>query len=217
MIRCFNPHPIRRLGATYSSSGYRLQPDVSIPTQSEDWVQRGADSDDYCGGNVSIPTQSEDWVQPARLSAYCTSFRVSIPTQSEDWVQPSGNGISDVRRMFQSPPNPKIGCNFPGIPGWCSSEQFQSPPNPKIGCNHPGASHNTRRCSFNPHPIRRLGATGQHCGWRHSHRVSIPTQSEDWVQRGYMRRRNAYSLFQSPPNPKIGCNSAFSAASWNCL
>ena len=113
---------------------------------------------------VSIPTQSEDWVQRYRGTEQIGPFGVSIPTQSEDWVQPALAATTfTVAIKFQSPPSPKTGCN----PGTASSEMLSA--------------------CFNPHPVRRLGATGLGDGDDPRLRVSIPTQSEDWVQhRGSM-------------------------------
>ncbi len=111
--------------------------------------------------------------------------------------------------MFQSSPNPKVGCylKFPNAyklnslavsiltqpEGWvlhiCPNPPgivvlFQSSPNPKVGCYvRLQARPHDARC-FNPHPTRRLGATLRvGAAVEHVRFVSILTQPEGWVLR----------------------------------
>ena len=124
--------------------------------------------------------------------------------------------------LFQSSPNPKVGCHIVDLR--IVPELFQSSPNPKVGCHRMTA---VSLGSFNPHPTRRLGAiltayvTHDSCsavsiltqpeGWVPCH-VSILTQPEGWVPLAYLEKIRNYSLFQSSPNPKVGCHLTVSSA-----
>ncbi len=109
---------------------------------------------------------------------------------------------------FQSSPDPKTGCNFCVSLRFRRTRPFQSSPDPKTGCNfsmrdfgldplvsiltrsEDRVQRTRRRClpalqrCFNPHPIRRPGATG------------VRLESSESVM-----------VFQSSPDPKTGCNA----------
>ena len=109
---CFNPHPLRRAGATllgdwlcsylvlFQSSpapksgcnqavaGASTTGDaVSILTRSEERVQLNEASQLTYASIVSILTRSEERVQPLRLASLRAVFDVSILTRSEERVQ----------------------------------------------------------------------------------------------------------------------------------
>ena len=163
----FNPHPILRLGATPENHIRRpTTGNVSILTQSSDWVRREScrihsiltlfqsspNPQTGCDDNhrrrarparaVSILTQSSDWVRPAIAASDAEAFEVSILTQSSDWVrrrrQPS------VRRGY--------GC-------------FNPHPILRLGATiSASAGFRSASTGFNPHPILRLGATSPDAG-----------------------------------------------------
>ena len=61
---------------------------------------------------------------------------------------------------FQSSPAPKSGCNVSVGEGEAAEfVWFQSSPAPKSGCNLWAARYNKYNRRFNPHPLRRAGAT----------------------------------------------------------
>src|SRR5262249_31148547 len=109
--------------------------------------------------------------------------------------------------LFQSSPNPKVGCYVGVKPlldvvvsvsiltqpeGWvllCLSRSrqgnvgtFQSSPNPKVGCYHEAdhQRHNAPRVSILTQPEGWVLPQQQYCN-PPCHRVSILTQPEGWV------------------------------------
>ena len=157
--------------------------DVSILTQSSDWVRPSRRAPGSGRRQpVSILTQSSDWVRLRLMQVRDVSI-VSILTQSSDWVRrwPRHPHISHSR--FQSSPNPQTGCD--GVPPahrLVGVHRFNPHPILRLGATvAPRIVGRSRRC-FNPHPILRLGATSGL--WRKcvQRRVSILTQSSDWVR-----------------------------------
>ncbi len=110
---------------------------------------------------VSILTQPEGWVLLQAGASPCTPVcKVSILTQPEGWVLHAMIGSRlPYLRLFQSSPNPKVGC-YPllgcvslhgcivsiltqpegwvlrlwHVRGFLVYGSFQSSPNPKVGC-----------------------------------------------------------------------------------
>ena len=170
---------------------------------------------------VSILTRSEDRVLHAGESSSAIDLVVSILTRSEDRVLRAGRSRS-------------IG----------SCTWFQSSPGPKTGCFSCTLRRIRDRWCFNPHPVRRPGASNErteHCP--PGQNVSILTRSEDRVLLDVGRIFLTYSdvsiltrsedrvlrhpppsychlnfMFQSSPGPKTGCfvldRSTSLAAGW---
>ena len=201
----FNPHPVRRLGATGGRSPSTRSTRVSILTRSGDRVQLAVARPEFGCDAVSILTRSGDRCNvPAHPQR--TGVWVSILTRSGDRVQlcvhckrvrsrrfqsspgpetgcnilgastwralRSFNphpvrrpGATRARRMtnetswFQSSPGPETGCNAAGRRAFRRAEAFQSSPGPETGCNAPIAAFPCTSARFNPHPVRRPGAT----------------------------------------------------------
>ena len=83
--------------------------------------------------------------------------------------------------LFQSSPNPKVGCHRLALHAAAPEMLFQSSPNPKVGCHYAVRAFPVRLISFNPHPTRRLGAILVYLSLKDSYGVSILTQPEGWV------------------------------------
>ena len=205
---------------------------VSILTGSEEPVQRCHRSARGGGGGVSILTGSEEPVQPANLlhlydstsfnphrlrragattarERVCQRVLVSILTGSEEPVQLLWRRNRRADCLFQSSPAPKSRCNrlsrAAARPAVCFNPHrlrragataancgpsvlqhwFQSSPAPKSRCNLSSQGCRADARSFNPHRLRRAGATGSRAGCR-----------------------GGRKMFQSSPAPKSRCNAA---------
>ena len=154
---------------------------------------------------VSILTRSEDRVLRDDFTHRVRAFLVSILTRSEDRVLPRCSAMLKTKRWFQSSPGPKTGCYA------------------TITMLRPST------LGFNPHPVRRPGATCNSTALVQSRLVSILTRSEDRVlrhRRLLLCRDQLVSIltrsedrvlrpvqlpahadieFQSSPGPKTGC------------
>ncbi len=64
---------------------------------------------------------------------------------------------------------------------------------------------------FNPHPLRRAGATTKTTAISTRISVSILTRSEERVQPGWGIGTTGVFWFQSSPAPKSGCNQLLTA------
>ncbi len=109
---------------------------------------------------------------------------------------------------FQSSPNPKVGCHTGDPDVERDVDMFQSSPNPKVGCHRRlGGWTPIRRCSFNPHPTRRLGAiTAKRLHLCLSQRFNPhPTRRLGAIDIRIGGKREG-GRFQSSPNPKVGCH-----------
>ena len=132
----FNPHRLRRAGATSDQSQVPAVPPVSILTGSEE------------------------------------------PVQQHIW------GPVQVNLLFQSSPAPKSRCNSKQGKRGNRCSMFQSSPAPKSRCNCCGGGTDRLTACFNPHRLRRAGATLRGPRpWALCPHVSILTGSEEPVQR----------------------------------
>ena len=168
--------------------------------------------------------QQRDWGNDAQ--AYRA---VSILTGSEEPVQLAGLFLRLLWRRFQSSPAPKSRCNdhdlclftADGVSILTGSEEpvqpgrkclrargkkFQSSPAPKSRCNAHTKTTRTWISGFNPHRLRRAGATGRLVPPPVVAEVSILTGSEEPVQRKAKTVTIVLPLFQSSPAPKSRCN-----------
>ena len=159
---------------------------------------------------VSILTRSEERVQlRVRKGVECRYRFQSSPAPKSGCNLPEFEACPECG-MFQSSPAPKSGCNWNLPGGVVSVDRFQSSPAPKSGCNWENRPVMSPLQSFNPHPLRRAGATKYRHEWCSTWDVSILTRSEERVQHGIR-----FSLgksdkgFQSSPAPKSGCNYRF--------
>ena len=142
---------------------------------------------------VSILTRPEGRVQPANSPNTTYPDAVSILTRPEGRVQRVGGAvIAGLRRVFQSSPGQKAGCNTTTWAPRRKLRRFQSSPGQKAGCNCGICGvRETTTVGFNPHPARRPGAT---FGGRFT---PIPK-----------------TLFQSSPGQKAGCNRRPAGPLW---
>ena len=155
---------------------------------------------------VSILTRSGDRVQRGATPRIVKTVRVSILTRSGDRVQQGAARHGARQPEFQSSPGPETGCNSPRSSDSSGASKFQSSPGPETGCN-PQQPGSPRRCTrFNPHPVRRPGATLGDWDRTGLTVVSILTRSGDRVQRRLRPHRRALIRFQSSPGPETGCN-----------
>ena len=194
-----------------------LSCEVSILTQPEGWVPYWKEMWHHIGGdsNVSILTQPEGWVpSPVGQAKGVIVPEVSILTQPEGWVpllwscHRSRYAVIGVSILTQ--PEGWVPCEIGFDPqpvfvsiltqpeGWVpyglssalygDKDKFQSSPNPKVGCHLVSAyppPTSQYGPSFNPHPTRRLGAI----------RPWLSAHGRDTL------------MFQSSPNPKVGCHN----------
>ena len=155
---------------------------------------------------VSILTGSEEPVQPSSAQPFSskTSFQSSPAPKSRCNTKTGLHLGCPIR--FQSSPAPKSRCNSVGhkqrhiqpVSILTGSEEpvqrgcvgysasltvFQSSPAPKSRCNAGGHVLEDPGRSFNPHRLRRAGATGTALEEVDVVRVSILTGSEEPVQR----------------------------------
>ena len=184
--RSFNPHPLRRAGATPTTTHSRGRQGVSILTRSEERVQRVL-------GETSIEETME----------------VSILTRSEERVQPCPATSSSTNGGFQSSPAPKSGCNHDAFIVAPSSLGFQSSPAPKSGCN----LHRRQVCPVRVDvSILTRSEERVQRGAREvddsAGSVSILTRSEERVQPSLQSEAISAVVFQSSPAPKSGCNAS---------
>ena len=163
----------------------------------------------YGDPTVSILTRSEDRVLP-------TTARYSFAQISCFNPHPArrpGASVSlcrwhDRSPMFQSSPGPKTGCFRPRTRRPMVLHLVSILTRPEDRVLPRSSRYNVRQISgFNPHPVRRPGASGEQ--WRRyqsSCDVSILTRPEDrvlQVPETVANRRQA--VFQSSPGPKTGC------------
>ena len=157
----FNPHRLRRAGATDIVSLSFRPSNVSILTGSEEPVQQELLDSVYTtpmfqsspapksrcnprpgiphpGRRVSILTGSEEPVQQKQALKRRIVNLVSILTGSEEPVQRRGIITTTAPAVFQSSPAPKSRCN-PGETIYHDGYEFafQSSPAPKSRCNCP--------------------------------------------------------------------------------
>ena len=162
-IRCFNPHPTRRPGATTRARGKRHRCQVSILTRPEGRVRHCLNSVRIvrCLWFQSSPDPKAGCDELAHSPA-CTGQEVSILTRPEGRVRPrprrrrsrrggfnphptrrpgatwSSLRAAAIASSFQSSPDPKAGCD-PTFKDWRSClTWFQSSPDPKAGCDCTG-------------------------------------------------------------------------------
>ncbi len=69
------------------------------------------------------------------------------------------NALGWPIEVFQSSPDPEVGCNV--VPDFSAIHlvRFQSSPDPEVGCNAMSSIIIAAIMGFNPHPTRRSGAT----------------------------------------------------------
>ena len=119
-------------------------------------------------------------------------IQVSILTQPEGWVPWEDKSDRHSFKTFQSSPNPKVGCHWSTVPFRRSSvfhsRRFNPHPTRRLGAisdmTSPCSSGGPPGLRFNPHPTRRLGA------------ICLRATAG----------RAMPELFQSSPNPKVGCH-----------
>jgi len=81
---------------------------------------------------------------------------------------------------------------------------FQSSPDPKVGCYRPRQCHRPSPRCFNPHPTRRSGATPDTQTLIHDPGVSILTRPEGRVLRLCRSRRKWHLCFNPHPTRRSG-------------
>jgi len=132
--------------------------------------------------------------------------KVSILTRPEGRVlRPLLRRWSTIPACFNPHPTRRSGATNVSASTTQTNSSFQSSPDPKVGCyGRPGGGCGA--CSgFNPHPTRRSGATpgagvqtNQIRGFN-----PHPTRRSGATRRA--ERRFLPCLFQSSPDPKVGC------------
>src|SRR5207245_561127 len=130
--RSFNPHPTRRSGATplvevtqMNAPEFQSSPDPKVGCNKRMIL------DPLVDGAVSILTRPEGRVQRPHPRGIFPKLLVSILTRPEGRVQP-GAALD-----------------------WAIGKLFQSSPDPKVGCNAADAARRSTGEGFNPHPTRR--------------------------------------------------------------
>ena len=231
---CFNPHPTRRLGAIstmgrfcFGRQGFNPHPTrrlgamVVLPLGLRQPLLFQSSPNPKVGCHplplgtfstmsyVSILTQPEGWVPwyAGLLSAKVAG--VSILTQPEGWVPCQFLFFLSNDSLFQSSPNPKVGChrNPPAAPP--RNPGFQSSPNPKVGCHNWHSSiglENTVSILTQPEG---WVPSGDELVFEVAKLVSILTQPEGWVPSRGKLGSELQERFQSSPNPKVGCHIYF--------
>ena len=213
----FNPHRLRRAGATR-----KTPPPRKIPSLFQ-----------------SSPAPKSRCNAELRQMGIITI--VSILTGSEEPVQQIIRFVGTVHLVFQSSPAPKSRCNYGrgillqedicfnphrlrragatarlGLTSPLSS-QFQSSPAPKSRCNRKKCAIVEARwvsiLTGSEEPVQRV----THKVSVECFRVSILTGSEEPVQPGRMGISTEPSTFQSSPAPKSRCNCARKADFDACL
>ena len=206
----FNPHPSRRTGATASlfQCGAAVQL-VSILTRPGGRVQPTPVSrSSYIAWSFNPHPSRRTGATTSFPSSVNSAFQVSILTRPGGRVQPSCSPAGVGRGVrFQSSPVPEDGCNLGVRAHRRASWSFNPHPSRRTGATG-DSDHDVQSHSFNPHPSRRTGATqsprrrGNVLGG-----VSILTRPGGRVQR-YVRRVNLTEKeFQSSPVPEDGCNA----------
>ena len=215
-LTCFNPHPTRRSGAT---------PILVFCTRMRFLFQSSPDPKVGCNLQRSGHTRRISPVGSSPDPKVGCNFAPLERVVCRDCFNPHPTRRSGATSTVPNSP--------------ASSRTFQSSPDPKVGCNSGCGARRPRRSSFNPHPTRRSGATLRGAGGTaFRFRVSILTRPEGRVQltprRGRLSvqsfnphptrrsgatndpgrcRRSGGSVFQSSPDPKVGCNMGRMAAS----
>ena len=141
--------------------------------------------------------------------------------------------------VFQSPSDPKAGCNVeddaepaaayivsipirpegrmqpcsssPGV-GWMT---FQSPSDPKAGCNGLARPRPVTRSLFQSPSDPKAGCNvALSIIGATTYSVSIPIRPEGRMQPNIQAAQTQTEAFQSPSDPKAGCNRSFRGARW---
>ena len=232
-IRCFNPHPALRPGATgrYFPHLYAVQ--VSILTRPCDRVQRAntrsviripiwfqSSPGLATGCNGTLHNDEAFWVNGFQSSPGLATGCNEVPDhfyrghalfQSSPGLATGCNsnkeGQVEVGIGFQSSPGLATGCNPTWMDGVPPRLMFQSSPGLATGCNGVPAAADGRTGSFNPHPALRPGATlTQIADGNYPIEVSILTRPCDRVQLNFRFLADDVLLFQSSPGLATGCN-----------
>ena len=229
-VQGFNPHPVRRPGATSQTRPSASTSKVSILTRSADRVQ--PEAHEVAGRTVEFQSSPgpQTGCNHSRPSSTTLTWRFNPhPVRRPGATTKSMRGPTDVRE-FQSSPGPQTGCNIAPMRVPSKASMFQSSPGPQTGCNEGHRTVGQLVGRFNPHPVRRPGATARLEEISRGHRVSILTRSADRVQQASEHRRldpPGVSIltrsadrvqpatlhqrlcalkFQSSPGPQTGCN-----------
>ena len=157
----FNPHPLRREGATTSiQDSTMLAHKVSILTLSEERVQQPGSPARHGQFQVSILTLSEERVQPPKSRRWC-----SLPACFNPHPLRREGATRGERPCGQGPDVSILTLSEERVQHWVACLSL---------CCHSG---------FNPHPLRREGATRRPVFWQRQRcGVSILTLSEERVQ-----------------------------------
>ncbi len=183
--RGFNPHPTRRLDATaHGHADAGRAHGVSIPSPTRRLDATTFQEATLGAIRVSILTQPAGWMQHILFQDYTNTSRVSILTQPEGWMQ-----LYQPRPAWRNAPVSIL--TQPA--GWMQPHHYV-----RLPLHHCFNPHPTRRLdatgcvvtlrgldlSFNPHPTRRLDATLKRRPQPKDTKVSILTQPAGWMQRG---------------------------------
>ena len=156
----FNPHPLRRAGAT----GLRIGGGQTPPSFNPHPLRR-AGATPSCRGPVIISCCFNPHpLRRAGATLYpppaLRKMRVSILTRSEERVQRRSQGGSAVMGLFQSSPAPKSGCNARESVARMQliMVSILTRSEERVQRSMRSILRTCTRC-FNPHPLRRAGAT----------------------------------------------------------
>ena len=134
-VGSFNPHRLRRAGATVSRRDGRVAAVCFNPHRLRRAGATGCPVSAVGCSTVSILTGSEEPVQQIHSGAGAAATPVSILTGSEEPVQQWIDRSHYIAAVFQSSPAPKSRCNSYDFHGLKAQPWFQSSPAPKSRCN----------------------------------------------------------------------------------
>jgi len=156
---------------------------VSILTRPEGRVLRRGEGRGRSRRSVSILTRPEGRVLQTGCYVHNADLQVSILTRPEGRVLRSPPQGTFTNNVFQSSPDPKVGCYRRALDAAAPAAGFQSSPDPKVGCY--------------------FGRQAD----RHRTKVSILTRPEGRVLQMLAFSQTSRGRFQSSPDPKVGCYS----------
>ena len=154
---------------------------------------------------VSILTRPEGRVLRPRVLYAAPLMLFQSSPDPKVGCYTEGYALTGLTGTFQSSPDPKVGCYSYESSFRCKPRRFQSSPDPKVGCYFFPFSPPSEPLSFNPHPTRRSGATGLTWVVRSVAYVSILTRPEGRVLQTPCPLLVSVLVFQSSPDPKVGC------------
>ncbi len=187
----FNPHPIRRQGATFSPSVTTIPSAAAFqssphPETGCDWRGRVRWLRDDTGFNPH-PIRRQGATMCGRWWRTPSSTFQSSPHPETGCDCQVTSSISVASLTFQSSPHPETGCDTCSTASATARAGFQSSPHPETGCDLPvpGVTVIVPVFQSSPHPETGCDRLDRLRALRHL-RVSILTPSGDRVRRRHL-------------------------------